>query len=222
MIVAIEGADGCGKTTVAEALGRGLQAQVISFPDDTAVTGPVIRSYLRREWLVRARTDLGGLDGPRSEEIGALAFQALQVANRMERMPKLEAARQAGYDLVLCRYWQSGWVYGQLDGLDPSFLLSLHRSMVQPDLVILLDVDAEECVRRRALRDGGVEPERYEGKLDFTRKVVELYRQLWDLAPKMPGHTLWRAIDASREKPEEVLRIARAFCTEVREHEARR
>jgi len=169
----------------------------------------LIRSYLRKEWCVTdAWSPYYGCDPipgdgysrelGADKEGGALAFQALQIANRMELMPSLEAARRDGTNLILVRYWQSAWVYGQLDGLDPAWLIDVHRSMVQAGVNILLDAPAEECMRRRAARDGALTPERYEGKLDFTRKVVELYRKLW--TKLHPAEERWRIVDATHER----------------------
>ena len=194
MIICIEGPDGCGKTTVAEVLAKRLECDVIAFPNDAAFTGPMIRAYLRKEWGCWT-------DGPGEHDLGfdenlsALAFQALQVANRMELMPRIKAAHDGGADLVLCRYWQSAWVYGQLDGLPRGFLEQIHEAMVQPHVSILLDLDAETCLARRAKRDGPKPPERYEGDLARTRKIVELYRELWQEGGPADN---WPTIDASR------------------------
>lgn len=191
MIVCVEGADGCGKTSVAEAVAKALDCEVIAFPNDQALTGPMIREYLRKEWFVGAVTDQGLAT---YTEKGALAFQSLQVANRMELMPRLQHAERDGRNLVLARYWQSGWVYGQLDGLPSPWLEQIHRAMVTPHFSVLLDAPAEECMRRRAARDGALPPERYEGKLDFTRKVVELYRELW----RQADSPTWPVVDATQ------------------------
>lgn len=212
MLVCIEGPDGCGKSEVAAAVGRALGGcDVISFPNDAAFTGPAIRAYLRREWGVDLNpewpvdTDAGRMG---EQFLGALAFQALQVTNRMEMMPSIFEAQQDGRHLVLCRYWQSAWVYGQLDGLPGDFLERIHASMVQPDLNVLLDAKPETCMARRERRDGiGRNPERYEGRLDRTRKIVELYRACWLRAggPRS-GTGKWVAVDA--EQPlDEVIRV---------------
>lgn len=52
MLIAIEGADGVGKTSVAEAVAKKIDARVLHFPDDLAYSGPAIRSRLRQEWEV--------------------------------------------------------------------------------------------------------------------------------------------------------------------------
>jgi thymidylate kinase len=168
----VEGADGCGKTTVAKAIANYLSCRLLHFPDDEAVTGPMIREYLKNEWSIACEK--------RNRLRSALAFQALQVANRMEHMTDLErCADHPTRHIVLARYWQSGWVYGQLDGLDGEWLRRMHKTMAEPDLSILLDIEPKTSMDRRAARDGELPPERYEGKVEFTTKVVQLYRDLW-------------------------------------------
>lgn len=185
MFVSIEGSDGCGKDTIAAELAKRMkdEVEVINFPNDDAVTGPMIRDYLSRRWsVVSSDASLQPGKGQVAQDIqrSALAFQALQVTNRMELMPKLiNAAGNATQHVIAVRYWQSAWVYGQLDGLDPEWLHHLHSTMVQPVLNVLLDIDAETSMARRAARDGDKNPERYEGKLKFTEQVVDLYRALW-------------------------------------------
>lgn len=203
MLICIEGPDGCGKDTVANAVAESMGASRLNFPNDQGVTGPMIRAYLRKEWHVSNAHGLvpghflyrEGID-----KASALAFQALQVANRMESMVRLNAAVTGDTDLVLARYWQSAWVYGQLDGLDPDWLVRLHEAMARPQINVLLDVPAETCMARRAARDGAATPELYEGRLDFTRRVVDLYRKLWrqNLVGD-EGDGPWHIVDADRD-----------------------
>lgn len=209
-LIVIEGPDCSGKNTVADALARQLGAKRLDFPDRTnTVTGPLIDGYLKRRWRVECREADGSYSGKKADDLaGALAFQALQVTNRMEHFWALSAAKQSATEhLVLVRYWQSGWVYGQLDGLDPVFLRGVHRGLPQPDLNILLDVSAEECERRRAARDGAKAPEIYEGKLAFTRRVIDLYRACW--AEGARTGIGWIVVDAARPAAEVVETIWR-------------
>lgn len=208
MLICFEGADGSGKDTVADAVAKRLGAERLNFPNDDGVTGPLIRSYLRKEWAVGMgeripRSDAG--DGMHDALRGALAFQALQVANRMEVMERLAEARETDRHLVLVRYWASGWVYGQLDGLDPSFLIAIHRAMVHPQYTFLVDADAEVCMARRDARDQAAGPERYEGKLILTKRVVDLYRRLFNsnLTAGMGEH--WGILDAT-QPPDAIVR----------------
>jgi thymidylate kinase len=194
MLVAIEGADGCGKDTVANLLAARLGAGRLNFPNNAGVTGPLIRAYLAREWFVECtlygcRVDL--------KEAAAMAFQALQLVNRMEVITQLEEATRTDHHLILARYWQSGWVYGQFDGLDPAFLRNIHSSLVKPQFNILLDVDPQTAIQRRDARDGTTPPERYEGKHEWLSKVINLYRTLWK-QEKAEGKPGWLVVDANQ------------------------
>jgi dTMP kinase len=192
MLVVIEGADGVGKTEVARTVANALGADVIQFPNDDGVTGPLIRDYLHGRWWVERK--------PMTHDAGAsaLAFQSLMVVNRLEVMPWL---RRASFEYPECpkvvcvRYWQSGWVYGQLDGLDPDFLLRIHQEMVEPHINILLDAPAELCIERQKAREDR-QAQRYESKLDFTRKVVDLYRELW--GNRVVAGEPWVLVDATK------------------------
>jgi len=197
MLIAIEGCDGAGKSTVAAELAKRLNGSVISFPNDAGVTGPMIRSYLKSNWKVHFDNGGGvwcGKSEPWMLKSDALAFQALQIANRMEVMDRLQIATTRKPDIVLARYWQSAWVYGQLDGLDPDWLRMVHQTMAQPTLNILLDLDPIVALQRRADRDGKLPPERYEGKLSVTTKVANLYRTLWEQERK----DYWFVVDANQ------------------------
>jgi len=188
MIICLEGGDGCGKDTIGELVSRVLKAKTFCFPNDEGVTGPMIRSYLRREWCI------DDVYGDTNLEMGALAFQALQAVNRMEVMSELYNEGRTHHAVVV-RYWQSGWVYGGLDGLPEDFLIRIHECMVEPDLNILLDIDVETALQRQIVRGG--DPERYEGKRDFTEKVLARYRELWDSRGKMEGWQNWYKVDAN-------------------------
>ena len=203
MLMAIEGADCSGKSSVAKALAVRLNAKLISFPNDNDYTGPMIREYLAHGWRIRLLPYKDSFDRECDQDLrakmGTLAFQALQVANRMSVMPTLEKAEASGDPfhadtLVLARYWQSGWVYGSLDGLDVNWLKAVHQSMAHAHFNFLLDVEPEEALRRLTSR--GLPSERYEGKLSFTTKVVDLYRELWKQESEYNGG--WRVIDANQ------------------------
>ena len=216
MIIVLEGYDGCGKSSVGVALAQELGALLIEFPSDEGTeTGPVIRSYLRKEWHV-ALGDRSSHETVVADDIGALVFQSLQIVNRLERLPDILEAVKAGRHVVLVRYWQSGWVYGQLDGLDGGWLRNIHKSLPQASINILLDVRAETAMARRAARDGDLPPERYEGKLDTAQKVTSLYHQLWLLGEQhwllgeqhcYPG--VWMQVDADGSSLNDVIALVK-------------
>lgn len=187
MLIALEGLDGCGKTTVGDFVASGLKGKLLHFPDDEAVTGPMIRGYLRGKWAMVAAPS-----SPSSWE--AMAFQALQFVNRLERWRDLEgASRSTRSHLVLSRYWPSGVVYGGMDGIDPHWLQGLGLVFPTPDLLILLDVPPEVAAARRRARDN-LEPERYEAKLETYRDARDRFHDLWDAYKSCPE---WVTVDAS-------------------------
>jgi len=151
-----------------------MRADLAEFPNNKAVTGPAIRSYLRGEWGVEGTgpAAFGGLNGL---DLGALAFQAIQLVNRWETFPTLDQHKP----WVFVRYWQSGWVYGQFDGLHPNWLKVIHKGMPESTVNILIRTSPEVAFERRLARDGRARPERYEGKLEFLTSVSELYDELW-------------------------------------------
>lgn len=175
MLYVIEGPDGCGKSTVAKLLAQAISGEVIEFPRNEGYTGPLIRSYLRKEWDISNTSDEADID----DIAAAMTFQCLQVANRMEVMKKIRRHVKSAKDhLVLVRYWQSGVVYGLLDGLDRQWLRDIHEDMAQADLNILLDLSPEESLKRQKTR--GDDPERYEGRKDITSRIIGSYRDLWE------------------------------------------
>lgn len=204
MLVVIEGPDGVGKDTVAKAVAEAIGGKMLNLPNDASESGKVIRSYLKREWWVE--------NGGDASKIAIMAFQALATCNRLEMFPQmLEAslASATGPRIVLARAWQSGWVYGQLDGLDPAWLRRIAQQEIDlPHVNILLQAPAEVCMARRAARDGALPPERYEGKLETTQKICALYDQLWSREEEIAGGALfgWERIDATLPVEEVVTR----------------
>jgi len=206
MIYTFEGIDGCGKSSVAVAVAKAIKARLIEFPNYNSPTGKIIKGYLRGEWYTVCN------EGDRDRLRDAVVFQSLNVANRMERMEELAAAANHIHNhLVLVRYWQSGWVYGQLDGLDKAWLSQVHRSMVLADQSFLIDVLPTVALDRCRQRDGAKAPERYEGKLHLLQRTAELYRRLW-LTP----HDNVVTLDGSKTL-DHVVRVAlRAIKTDAR------
>ncbi len=168
MFIVVEGPDGCGKSYHANLLKERLKAKFFKFPNKESPTGKLIYEHLESKWFV-------AFDGPPNEEHPreALVFQALQSANRMESSSEIIKADLTG-NVVLDRYWPSGFAYGKADGLDGQYLINLHTLLPAPDLCILLDIDIKESIDRRPERR-----DRYERNMPFMEKVMQNYRELW-------------------------------------------
>lgn len=174
IMVCLEGVDGCGKTTHAKLLAEKLGARLFRFPDRGTAYGKVIDRCLK-----------GDLS------LGPSVFQALQTANKLELALELDEARQRG-PVVLERYWPSACVYGASDGLDMKWLIGQHIWLPQPDVFILLDVDAEEADARVSGRRERKESYEAQG-LQKLRRRVGLYRRLWQEMQTRVGYEAgWR------------------------------
>ena len=200
MIVCIEGIDGCGKGEQAARLTKRLGAKLFKFPDRSTPTGALIYGHLEEKWWVDAKVleaDVLGMDE-------ALVFQALQLANRMEHATELFQAAARG-NVVLDRYWPSGYAYGSADGLDPGYMVNLHRWLPQPDMFVLLDIDLATSMKRRPERR-----DRYEKLGDhYFDLVIGHYRRLWS---QQELEHKWVVVDG-RAPPDEVeAQICRAVA----------
>jgi len=206
MLYLFEGINGSGKTTVAKAIAERLQCNLIEFPNYNSPSGKLIKEYLESLWRVET---FALATTSSSSYASAMAFQALNVANRMEIMPSLVAAQgDRTNHLVLTRYWQSGWVYGQMDGLDRNWLLNIHRAMTRPDISFLVNTLPEVAMERLTSRDSGLRARRYEDKLGKLQQAAKLYNELWsNVQYNFGGHLV---IDGGK-KPEEVFDSTASF-----------
>ncbi len=194
MIVALEGIDASGKQTQVKLLkerltGRFDRIDTFDFPHYQSIAGGLVGRILRGETVVATNDQLvpalrhdhlPGLDLPRLhlEKLmaswshdKALVIQCVMLVDRLEHVELLRSFSDDRKLLILDRYYLSGLVYGQVDGLDRDWLKAIHATLPRPDAFFLLDIPVEESVRRR--------PERrdyYEKNLDKLEKIRELYK----------------------------------------------
>ncbi len=173
LIIAFEGLDQSGKQTQVELLrdrlvARGRTVETLSFPDYGTVIGGEIGRALAGE-----------------REYGPDVMQLLYVANRYEFRQAMADGRARGTILLCDRYLASSVAYGEAQGLDPEWLLTIQRNLPQPDLTILLDIPPEVSAERKRIgRD------RYEQDLALLARVRASYLR--------QAASRWVAIDASR------------------------
>jgi dTMP kinase len=170
----LEGVDGSGKSTQATAL-LGWLKQMGRNPLHLREPGTTrIGESLRQLLLEPGRESWH----PRTEAL--LFFAARRELLRQQVQPALEAGRD-----VLCeRFTPSTLAYqGQLDD-DAAFVLALDHLVVghelQPDLVLILDLDPTESLRRagaRANSDGAPLDAMEERGLGFLQTVRQGYRR---------------------------------------------
>lgn len=206
MMIAFEGPDGCGKSSHAARVKERLNAKFFKFPNKDTPTGKLIYENLESKWqsmyLLQSTSDVvecikGDFKEAEMKHLNALVFQALQSLNRLEVANELVKAEMLG-NVVLDRYWPSGYAYGKADGLDGDYLINAHTILPAPDLFILLDIDISDSIERRPERR-----DRYEANHAFMQKVMENYRELW---AKKLFPSKWEIINA-RGTPEETAKL---------------
>ena len=223
--VVIEGPDGLGKTSQSKALAEYLFGKWYRFPNRDTPFGKLIDGHLRRYWSAAASVSTmttshrSRHEGPEMSEffeqkgiwldqygdkMDALAFQAIQLANRMECIgPMMKTL--SNQHVVCDRYWPSGYAYGGADGLDKEHMLQVHSYLPDPDVMLLLDGDSKMSFERMSAR--GDTRDRYEGNRGFLDKVANNYRDLWNAHKGQNG---WEVVDArgSKEEVQEKIRKA--------------
>lgn len=146
MIVVIEGIDASGKHTQAELLAETLkrlgQTSLLSFPQYETATGTIIKRILTNDLIL-----------PEEDLCRASVLQSLFLADRYSVLSLLREHHQdKAKHLVLDRYYTSGLVYGQSEGISLSYLSVIHSGLPPADLWFLLDIPVESSTLRRPNR----------------------------------------------------------------------
>lgn len=194
MLVVIEGVDCSGKDTLADTLHQVFGGARINFPDESVASGRIARQYLKGEWCVC------DVDGMRiNGGVSAFALQAVMLFNRAEMLPAITRWRANGDPVFAVRWWQSGIVYGGMDGLDVEALRRSQLFLPQADLNIYLDIAPDVAMARRARRDGAKAPELYESRIEKIAVARQLYRNIWAHEGADPSQAnRWVVIDGEQ------------------------
>jgi len=160
MLIAIEGIDGAGKTTIVKFLEGELKKRgydVITFKEPTdSEWGQKIRQALKDRSLK-----------PEDELELFLKDRELNVKNNI--LPALKA----GKIVIMDRYYYSTIAYQGALGLDPEHIKRLNEEFApRPDLVIVLDIKPETALKR--IKKRGDKPNRFED-LEYLKKVREIF-----------------------------------------------
>jgi dTMP kinase len=201
-LITVEGVDGAGKTTLAEALAaelreRGLAVDLLREPGGVAVAERIRAVVMDPALAV----------GPRAE---ALLYAAARAQLAEEA---LVPALAAGRWVVLDRFLDSSLAYqggGRELGVEPVRALNAFAvDGLAPDRTLLLRLDPARG-RARAAGRGGAEPDRLERETAaFFARVAAAYDAL---AAAEPARV--RVLDAGRP-PAEVLAAALAALVDL-------
>ena len=162
-LLALEGTDGTGKSTLAKAVAAALQ----SWQLDVVLT----REPTDGPWGKRLRESaLAGRLSP-EEELNAF------LEDRKDHVQNLiRPALQADRIVVTDRYYFSTVAYQGARGLDPAELLRQNEAIApEPHLLVIIDLDPAESLARIGGRDG--KPNDFENLAQLTR-CREIFNQL--------------------------------------------
>ena len=183
--IVLEGIDGSGKTTLAHRISEAVGGAELTFEPTSGPIGSALRS---------------GSFGEMPPAAEALLF----AADRAIHTESIRGILDSGKWVVCDRYLGSTVAYQSAsfgDGADWEWLLSMQsKSVITPDMTVLLDIDPEVSMARVSSR--GEQLSRFE-KLDFLKKVRSAYLRLADILD-------YQVVDASKDADqvaEEVLGI---------------
>jgi len=163
LLIALEGIDGTGKSTLQQALGEAIAAagRVVCCSRE-----PTFGQYGQR---LREAAKVQRLAPDKEVE--------LLLADRQEHVEQLIAPALArGEVVILDRYYYSTAAYQGAAGLDPDELIALNeRFAPRPDLVVILDLEPELALQRIAGR--GLATDEFE-RIDNLRRAREIFLAL--------------------------------------------
>ncbi|RUM35273.1 MAG: dTMP kinase [Archaeoglobus sp.] len=162
LLIAIEGIDGAGKTTLAKALKKwleniGVKAVIVKEPGNS-VWGRKIRESYSKSLSV--------------EEELRLFLKDREVNVREKILPNL----RENSVVIMDRYYYSNMAYQGARGIDiEKIRIENLKIAPEPDLVVLLDCDPEICLSRIEKR--GSEKNRFE-ELEYLKKVRDMFLKI--------------------------------------------
>ena len=124
---------------------------------------------------------------------GYMQTLAMVLDRMMHIKSVIEPLLSSGYIVVCDRYTPSTIAYQGALGADIEWILEVSRHVLEPDLVILLDIDLDTALRRI----GGYRSSRrwriFED-VDVLKRAIEIYR-------KLPQILRWRIAVVDATKP---------------------
>lgn len=165
MIIALEGIDNAGKTSIAEKLvsyfqGKGTQA-IISKELTTRVGSTIKESF-------------------RNEGLSPIAKSFLFAADRQIRIEQLKEKLTDDKIIIFDRYTYSAIAYREAEGVDGNWVKEINRNVPKSDVCIYIDITPEESLRRNTDTKFNI---RY--TLEHLEKVRDAYYKYVNLGELM-------------------------------------
>jgi len=163
-LIAVEGIDGAGKTTIVKFLVEELRRRgynVVALKEPTeSEWGKKIRQAFRDRSL-------------KPEEELDLFLKDREWNVKHNILPALKA----GKIVIMDRYYYSTIAYQGARGIEPNYIRKLNERFPKPNLVIILDIKPETALERIRMR--GDKPNRFED-LEYLKRVRNIFLSLKD------------------------------------------
>ncbi|MFE4571372.1 dTMP kinase [Paenibacillus chitinolyticus] len=163
-IISIGGLDKSGKHTQSKLLAErlhseGYKVMQSEFHRYDTPTGKLIMKWLRKEWEASAET-----------------IELIMAADKQAQQDWFRELESEGYEyLILDRYMLCQVIYGLANGQDGRWIMELQKYMRKPDLDIVIDIPAEESMKRKGKHG---ENDRYESDLGLLTRVRSYYKNV--------------------------------------------
>jgi len=166
-IISFTAIDKAGKHTQSNLLHEyllkcGYKSVKSEFHDYQSPTGKLIQGYLYAKQEDRPSHVI-------PYNVSKETIELIMAADKQAKQDWFNDLEKRGVDfLILDRYILDQLVYGLNAGHDEEWLLSLQSKMRQPDLEIVIDIPAEESIRRRGKHGAN---DRYESDYNFLNDI---------------------------------------------------
>lgn len=161
--IALEGPDGCGKSTQVSLLTDWLEEagnKVIATKEPTKnPIGQILRSALQ-----------GDID--LSLEAEALLF----ASDRAQHVHDvIQPGIEEGKTVVTGRYVYSSLAYQSSRGLPQKWVEKINETVIKPDLTVFIDIPSEVGLKRK---NSSRKPDEFEKNLELQKKVRKTYQKI--------------------------------------------
>lgn len=198
MFIVLEGPDGSGKTTLAQAFtahlnNKGINALYTFEPTTNEKYGQPIRKLLKKH-LVCSPTDLSDL----------------LTADRGEHLSKTILPALAEGKWVICdRYKYSALAYQQSQGIDAAYLIESNRKYLVPDITFILRPKNIDTLLQR-INHRNMPAELFEKKA-FLLQTLEFYDKMPDYFPT----EIFCFLNAENSVPNLIAKMDTFICSKI-------
>lgn len=183
-LIVIEGIDKAGKETQSHLLYRYLidklgvlNVFLFEFPNysSSSNSGQLIKDYLMGKQKFSQRT-INMIYSVNRYEMRESMQRLLNIysVNKYEMRESTQRLLNEGYVIICDRYYYSNMAYGSGTEQTMEEIEAMDSEMPQPDLVILIDISAEESLKR-----SGKDADKNERNLKLLKEVRQNYQNLF-------------------------------------------